>query len=52
MNSSFELDQDIIGTKLLTMFHEDRKGNVPSSIYEQMLTDGRTTDKDRSQKLT
>ncbi|KAH3812135.1 hypothetical protein DPMN_140558 [Dreissena polymorpha] len=42
----FELDRDFIGTKLLTKFHEYRTRNVASRI------DGRTTDKDRSQKLT
>ncbi|KAH3880575.1 hypothetical protein DPMN_004492 [Dreissena polymorpha] len=41
----FELDRDFIGTKLLTKFHEDRTINVASR------TDGRTTDKDQSQKL-
>ncbi|KAH3789968.1 hypothetical protein DPMN_168160 [Dreissena polymorpha] len=50
--TNFELDRDFIGTKLLTKFHEDRTINVASSVYEQMLTDGRTTDKERSQKLT
>ncbi|KAH3863498.1 hypothetical protein DPMN_026487 [Dreissena polymorpha] len=29
----FELDRYIIGTKLLTKFHEDRKRNVPSRKY-------------------
>ncbi|KAH3849149.1 hypothetical protein DPMN_091545 [Dreissena polymorpha] len=47
--TNFELGRDFIGTKLLTKFHEDGTRN-------QMLTDGRTdghtTDKDRSQKLT
>ncbi|KAH3834608.1 hypothetical protein DPMN_107938 [Dreissena polymorpha] len=47
----FELDRDFIGTKLLK-FHKDRTINVAYSVYEQMLTDGRTTDTDRSQKLT
>ncbi|KAH3788591.1 hypothetical protein DPMN_166736, partial [Dreissena polymorpha] len=28
--TNFELDRDIIGTNLLTKFHEDRKRNVPS----------------------
>ncbi|KAH3772442.1 hypothetical protein DPMN_173780 [Dreissena polymorpha] len=36
----FELDRDIIGTNLLTKFHETRTLNV----------DGRTTDKDRNQE--
>ncbi|KAH3886910.1 hypothetical protein DPMN_010923 [Dreissena polymorpha] len=52
----FELDPDFIGTKLLTKFHEDRGINVASieclrtNVNGQ--TDGWTTDKDRSQKLT
>ncbi|KAH3832727.1 hypothetical protein DPMN_106021 [Dreissena polymorpha] len=31
--TNFELDQDIIGTKLLTKFHENRKRNVPSRVF-------------------
>ncbi|KAH3793800.1 hypothetical protein DPMN_147322 [Dreissena polymorpha] len=31
--TNFELDRDIIGTKLLIKFHEDRKRNVPSRKY-------------------
>ncbi|KAH3735989.1 hypothetical protein DPMN_042549 [Dreissena polymorpha] len=52
----FELGRDFIGAKLLTKFHEDGTTNVAFSVYEQMLTDGwtdgRSTDKDRSEKLT
>ncbi|KAH3875483.1 hypothetical protein DPMN_038749 [Dreissena polymorpha] len=44
--TNFELDRDFIGTKLLTKFHEDW------TINEASRTDGRTMDKDRSQKLT
>ncbi|KAH3776401.1 hypothetical protein DPMN_177824 [Dreissena polymorpha] len=43
--TSFKLDRGIIGT-ILTKFHEDQTRNVASRA------DGRTTDKDRSQKLT
>ncbi|KAH3839142.1 hypothetical protein DPMN_112566 [Dreissena polymorpha] len=50
--TNFELNQDFIGTKLLTKFHKDRTINVASSVNKQMWTDGQTTDKDRSQKLT
>ncbi|KAH3712084.1 hypothetical protein DPMN_071763 [Dreissena polymorpha] len=46
----FELDRDIIGTYLLTKFHEDRTINVASRVFTNNV-DGRTTDKDRSQKL-
>ncbi|KAH3873667.1 hypothetical protein DPMN_036904 [Dreissena polymorpha] len=56
---NFELDHNIIGTNLLTKFHEDRKINVASRVFtnkcgrtDDRRTDGRTTDKDRSQKLT
>ncbi|KAH3701493.1 hypothetical protein DPMN_076482 [Dreissena polymorpha] len=31
--TNFELDPDIIGTKLLTKFHEDRKRTVPSRVF-------------------
>ncbi|KAH3820730.1 hypothetical protein DPMN_122479 [Dreissena polymorpha] len=51
----FELDRDFIGTKLLTKFHEDRSINVASKVFTNKCgrtDDGRTTDKDRSQKLT
>ncbi|KAH3864853.1 hypothetical protein DPMN_027883 [Dreissena polymorpha] len=50
----FELDRDIIGTKLLTKFHEDRTINVASRVFTNKCgrTDGQTTVKDRSQKLT
>ncbi|KAH3720127.1 hypothetical protein DPMN_063020 [Dreissena polymorpha] len=47
--TNFELDQGIIGTNLLTKFHEDRTRNVASRVFtNQMWTDGRTRDKDRS----
>ncbi|KAH3776638.1 hypothetical protein DPMN_178069 [Dreissena polymorpha] len=50
----FELDRDLIRTKLLTKFHEDRTINVASRVLTNKCgrTDGQTTDKDRSQKLT
>ncbi|KAH3846172.1 hypothetical protein DPMN_088470 [Dreissena polymorpha] len=35
--TNFELDRDIIGTKLLTKFHEDWKRNVPSRKYTLLL---------------
>ncbi|KAH3872457.1 hypothetical protein DPMN_035673 [Dreissena polymorpha] len=47
---NFELDRDIIGTNLLTKFHEDRTINMASRVFTNKC--GRTTDKDRSQKLT
>ncbi|KAH3710475.1 hypothetical protein DPMN_069959 [Dreissena polymorpha] len=52
--TNFELDRDFIGTKLLTKFHEDRTINVASRMFTNKCgrTDGQTTDKDRSQKLT
>ncbi|KAH3692330.1 hypothetical protein DPMN_194780 [Dreissena polymorpha] len=53
--TKFELNRDIIGTFLLTMFHKDRTINVASRVFTNKCgwTDnGRTTDKDRSQKLT
>ncbi|KAH3803913.1 hypothetical protein DPMN_132185 [Dreissena polymorpha] len=31
--TNFELDRDIIGTKLLTKFHEDRTRNVASRVF-------------------
>ncbi|KAH3861932.1 hypothetical protein DPMN_024886 [Dreissena polymorpha] len=37
----FEIDRDIIGTKLLTKFHEGRKRNVPSRKYTQLLKTAR-----------
>ncbi|KAH3735657.1 hypothetical protein DPMN_042192 [Dreissena polymorpha] len=46
---NFELDRGIIGKNLLTKFHEDRTRNVASTVFtNQMWTDGRTMDKDRS----
>ncbi|KAH3877389.1 hypothetical protein DPMN_001254 [Dreissena polymorpha] len=50
----FELDRDFIETKLLTKFHEDPTINVASRVFTNKCgqTDGQTTDKDRSQKLT
>ncbi|KAH3875515.1 hypothetical protein DPMN_038783 [Dreissena polymorpha] len=52
--TDFELDRDFIGTKLLTKLHEDRTINVASRVFTNQMwtTDGQTTDKDRSQKLT
>ncbi|KAH3817692.1 hypothetical protein DPMN_119247 [Dreissena polymorpha] len=44
--TNFELDRDLIGTKLLTKFHEDRTRNVAYRVF----TNGRTTDKGQSQK--
>ncbi|KAH3832471.1 hypothetical protein DPMN_105759 [Dreissena polymorpha] len=43
----FELDQGIIGSNLLTKFHEDRTRHVASRLRvftNQMWTDGRTDD--------
>ncbi|KAH3832763.1 hypothetical protein DPMN_106058 [Dreissena polymorpha] len=51
-NDLFRTRSSFIGTRLLTKIHEDRKINVASSVYEQMWTEGQTTDKDRTQKLT
>ncbi|KAH3711016.1 hypothetical protein DPMN_070515 [Dreissena polymorpha] len=48
--TNFELDRDFIGTKLLTKFHEDRTINVAYGVFTNKC--GRTLDKDRSQKLT
>ncbi|KAH3703617.1 hypothetical protein DPMN_078656 [Dreissena polymorpha] len=50
----FELGRDFIGTKLLTKFNEDGTRNVASIVLTSkcLQTDGRTTNKDRSQKLT
>ncbi|KAH3749718.1 hypothetical protein DPMN_184228 [Dreissena polymorpha] len=31
--TNFKLDRDIIGTKLLTKFHEDRNRDVPSRVF-------------------
>ncbi|KAH3728607.1 hypothetical protein DPMN_054565 [Dreissena polymorpha] len=52
--TNFELDRDFIGTNVLRKFHEDRTINVASRVFSKKCgrTDGRTTDKDRSQKLT
>ncbi|KAH3782938.1 hypothetical protein DPMN_160862 [Dreissena polymorpha] len=52
--TNFELDRDFIGTKLLTKFHEDQTINVASKVFTNkcIRRDGRTMDKDRSQKLT
>ncbi|KAH3862263.1 hypothetical protein DPMN_025229 [Dreissena polymorpha] len=51
---NFELNQDFIGTKLLTKFHEDGTINVASRVFKNKcrLKDGQTTDKDQSQKFT
>ncbi|KAH3817871.1 hypothetical protein DPMN_119427 [Dreissena polymorpha] len=52
--TNFKLDQGIIGTNLLTKFHEDLTRYVASRVFtNQMCTaDGQMTDKDQSQKLT
>ncbi|KAH3835110.1 hypothetical protein DPMN_108453 [Dreissena polymorpha] len=52
--TNFQLGRDFIGTKLLTKFHEDRTRNVAYRVFTSKCywTDGHTTDKDRSQKLT
>ncbi|KAH3717336.1 hypothetical protein DPMN_060120 [Dreissena polymorpha] len=62
--TNFELDRDITGTHFLTKFHEDRTINVACSVITNKCgwtddgrttdgwTDGWTTDKNRSQKLT
>ena len=51
---SFEIDRGIIGTNLLTKFHEARKRNVAPWLFTNQMwtTDRRTADKDRSQKVT
>ncbi|KAH3728292.1 hypothetical protein DPMN_054246 [Dreissena polymorpha] len=44
--TNFELDRDIIGTNLLTKFHEDRTINVASRVFTNKcgrMTDGRWT---------
>ncbi|KAH3789749.1 hypothetical protein DPMN_167937 [Dreissena polymorpha] len=43
--TNFKLDQDFIGTKLLTKFHEDRKINVASRVFTNKCgqTDRRRT---------
>ncbi|KAH3749238.1 hypothetical protein DPMN_183731 [Dreissena polymorpha] len=54
--TNFKLGRDFIGTKLLTKFHEDGTRNVAYRVFTSKCTDGRTdghtTAKDRSQKLT
>ncbi|KAH3736146.1 hypothetical protein DPMN_042708 [Dreissena polymorpha] len=52
--TSVELDRGTIWTKLLTKFHKDRTGNMASREFTNKCgrTDGQTTGKDRSQKLT
>ncbi|KAH3721043.1 hypothetical protein DPMN_063958 [Dreissena polymorpha] len=52
--TNFELGRDFIGTKLLTKFHEDGTRNVASRVFTSkcLRTDGHTTDKNRSKKLT
>ncbi|KAH3747502.1 hypothetical protein DPMN_181929, partial [Dreissena polymorpha] len=52
--TNFELGRDFIGAKLLTKFHEDGTRNVASRLFTSrcLRTDGHTTDKDRSEKLT
>ncbi|KAH3859554.1 hypothetical protein DPMN_102371 [Dreissena polymorpha] len=43
-DSSFELDRDLIGTKVLTKFHKDRTRNVASRVFKNKCerTDRRT----------
>ncbi|KAH3748806.1 hypothetical protein DPMN_183261 [Dreissena polymorpha] len=51
----FQLSNSIDKKNLLTKLHEDRTRNVASIVFTNKCgrtTDGRTTDKDRSQKLT
>ncbi|KAH3876272.1 hypothetical protein DPMN_000111 [Dreissena polymorpha] len=60
--TNFELRRDFIGIKLLTKFHEDGTRNVASRVFTSKClrtdgwmdgrTDGHTTNKDRSEKLT
>ncbi|KAH3740013.1 hypothetical protein DPMN_046708 [Dreissena polymorpha] len=55
--TTFELDQHIIKANILTNvynFHEDGTRNVASRVFTSkcLRTDGHTTDKDRSEKLT
>ncbi|KAH3864069.1 hypothetical protein DPMN_027082 [Dreissena polymorpha] len=52
--TNFELGRDFIGTKLLTKLSEDGTRNVAYRMFTSkcLRTDGHTTDKDRSQKLT
>ncbi|KAH3848928.1 hypothetical protein DPMN_091313 [Dreissena polymorpha] len=48
--TNFELDRDIIGTILLTKFHEDRKINVASRVFTNKCgwtDDGRTDNRQR-----
>ncbi|KAH3712748.1 hypothetical protein DPMN_072504 [Dreissena polymorpha] len=47
--TNFELDRDLIGTKLLTKFHEDRTINVASRVFTNkcVWTDGRKDDEQR-----
>ncbi|KAH3712653.1 hypothetical protein DPMN_072406 [Dreissena polymorpha] len=51
---SVELDRGTIWTKLLTKFHKDQTRNMVSREFTNKCgrTDGQTTEKDRSQKLT
>ncbi|KAH3798745.1 hypothetical protein DPMN_152348 [Dreissena polymorpha] len=50
----FKLGRDFIGTNFLTKLHEDRTRNVAFRVFTNQIktTDGHTTEKDRSQKLT
>ncbi|KAH3814704.1 hypothetical protein DPMN_143212 [Dreissena polymorpha] len=52
--TNFEIGRDFIGAKLLTKFHEGGTRNVASRVFTSkcLRTDGHTTDKDRSEKLT
>ncbi|KAH3859255.1 hypothetical protein DPMN_101972 [Dreissena polymorpha] len=51
--TSFEHSRGIIGTNVLTKFHEDGIRNVASRVFTRQNVDDarRTTDKRRSQKL-
>ncbi|KAH3814792.1 hypothetical protein DPMN_143305 [Dreissena polymorpha] len=52
--TNFEIGRAFIGAKLLTKFHEGGTRNVASRVFTSkcLRTDGHTTDKDRSEKLT
>ncbi|KAH3840907.1 hypothetical protein DPMN_114365 [Dreissena polymorpha] len=52
--TNFKLDRCFIGMKLLNKFYKDRTKNVASRVFTNKCgrTDGWTTDKDWSQKLT
>ncbi|KAH3864637.1 hypothetical protein DPMN_027660 [Dreissena polymorpha] len=52
--TNFKLGRDFIGAKLFAKFNEDGTRNVASRVFTSkcLRTDGHTTDKDRSEKLT